>query len=203
MFSPTLVLSASCFVCALGNLLMFRVGTIITLTHAPDVANCDLQRPSSHDASMRRGAGDMTVWKLLWGFNGFFQGLGWPAASRLLFAAFTKEERGSSWLSWHPHPSPTPTPLSVASCKACCARVVSRCTCAGTWYSILSTSQSSGAALPALLLTGVTAAYVGVPCLCRRRIRSYPLVPTHPCCRMPPNLLWRMLLLRCLLPMLP
>ena len=43
----------------------------------------------------------LVVFALLWGLNGWFQGFGWPACSRLLVSWYSKSERGSWWSTWN------------------------------------------------------------------------------------------------------
>jgi len=43
----------------------------------------------------------LIVFALLWGLNGWFQGFGWPACSRLLVQWYSKSERGSWWSTWN------------------------------------------------------------------------------------------------------
>lgn len=46
-------------------------------------------------------ASSLLVFALLWGLNGWFQGFGWPACSRLLVSWYSKSERGSWWSTWN------------------------------------------------------------------------------------------------------
>lgn len=43
----------------------------------------------------------LVVFAVLWGLNGWFQGFGWPACSRLLVSWYSKSERGSWWSTWN------------------------------------------------------------------------------------------------------
>lgn len=43
----------------------------------------------------------VTLFALLWGFNGWFQGFGWPPCARLLTHWYSKAERGAWWSSWN------------------------------------------------------------------------------------------------------
>lgn len=43
----------------------------------------------------------LLVFAVLWGLNGWFQGFGWPACSRLLVQWYSKSERGSWWSTWN------------------------------------------------------------------------------------------------------
>ncbi|MBS0656371.1 MAG: MFS transporter [Verrucomicrobia bacterium] len=43
----------------------------------------------------------LIVFSLLWGLNGWFQGFGWPACSRMLVQWYSKSERGSWWSTWN------------------------------------------------------------------------------------------------------
>jgi OPA family sugar phosphate sensor protein UhpC-like MFS transporter len=43
----------------------------------------------------------LIVFAVLWGFNGWFQGFGWPACSRMLVQWYSKSERGSWWSTWN------------------------------------------------------------------------------------------------------
>ncbi len=43
----------------------------------------------------------LVVFSVLWGLNGWFQGFGWPACSRLLISWYSKSERGSWWSTWN------------------------------------------------------------------------------------------------------
>ncbi|MCE5294314.1 MAG: MFS transporter [Chlamydiales bacterium] len=43
----------------------------------------------------------LIVFAVLWGLNGWFQGFGWPACSRLLVSWYSKSERGSWWSTWN------------------------------------------------------------------------------------------------------
>lgn len=38
---------------------------------------------------------------ILWALNGWFQGFGWPACSRMLVQWYSKSERGSWWSTWN------------------------------------------------------------------------------------------------------
>ncbi|MBS0634328.1 MAG: MFS transporter [Verrucomicrobia bacterium] len=46
-------------------------------------------------------ASSLIVFAFLWGLNGWFQGFGWPACSRLLVSWYSKSERGSWWSTWN------------------------------------------------------------------------------------------------------
>ncbi len=46
-------------------------------------------------------ASSLVVFAILWGLNGWFQGFGWPACSRLLVSWYSKSERGSWWSTWN------------------------------------------------------------------------------------------------------
>jgi OPA family sugar phosphate sensor protein UhpC-like MFS transporter len=43
----------------------------------------------------------LVVFALLWALNGWFQGFGWPACSRMLVDWYSKSERGSWWSTWN------------------------------------------------------------------------------------------------------
>lgn len=43
----------------------------------------------------------LILFTLLWGLNGWFQGFGWPACSRLLVHWYSSSERGSWWSTWN------------------------------------------------------------------------------------------------------
>lgn len=43
----------------------------------------------------------LLVFAILWGLNGWFQGFGWPACSRMLVQWYSKSERGSWWSTWN------------------------------------------------------------------------------------------------------
>lgn len=43
----------------------------------------------------------LVVFAVLWGLNGWFQGFGWPACSRMLVQWYSKSERGSWWSTWN------------------------------------------------------------------------------------------------------
>lgn len=43
----------------------------------------------------------LIVFAVLWGLNGWFQGFGWPACSRMLVQWYSKSERGSWWSTWN------------------------------------------------------------------------------------------------------
>ena len=43
----------------------------------------------------------LIVFSVLWGLNGWFQGFGWPACSRMLVQWYSKSERGSWWSTWN------------------------------------------------------------------------------------------------------
>src|SRR5262249_1480317 len=46
-------------------------------------------------------ASSLIVFACLWGLNGWFQGFGWPACSRMLVQWYSKSERGSWWSTWN------------------------------------------------------------------------------------------------------
>src|SRR5262249_41274154 len=46
-------------------------------------------------------ASSLVVFAFLWGLNGWFQGFGWPACSRMLVQWYSKSERGSGWSTWN------------------------------------------------------------------------------------------------------
>jgi len=43
----------------------------------------------------------MTMFMVLWGINGWFQGFGWPACARLLTHWYSQSERGRWWALWN------------------------------------------------------------------------------------------------------
>lgn len=43
----------------------------------------------------------LTLFAVLWGLNGWFQGFGWPACSRMLVQWYSTSERGSWWSTWN------------------------------------------------------------------------------------------------------
>ena len=43
----------------------------------------------------------ITVLGILWAFNGWFQGMGWPPCARLLTHWYSPNERGTSWALWN------------------------------------------------------------------------------------------------------
>lgn len=43
----------------------------------------------------------LIIFALLWGLNGWFQGFGWPACSRMLVQWYSTSERGSWWSTWN------------------------------------------------------------------------------------------------------
>lgn len=43
----------------------------------------------------------LIVFSVLWALNGWFQGFGWPACSRMLVQWYSKSERGSWWSTWN------------------------------------------------------------------------------------------------------
>jgi len=46
-------------------------------------------------------ASSLFAFAVLWGLNGWFQGFGWPACSRMLVSWYSKSERGSWWSTWN------------------------------------------------------------------------------------------------------
>lgn len=43
----------------------------------------------------------LVTFAVLWGLNGWFQGFGWPACSRMLMQWYSTSERGSWWSTWN------------------------------------------------------------------------------------------------------
>jgi MFS transporter, OPA family, sugar phosphate sensor protein UhpC len=43
----------------------------------------------------------LVLFSVLWALNGWFQGFGWPACSRMLVGWYSKSERGAWWSTWN------------------------------------------------------------------------------------------------------